>query len=212
MTKSNDAFDDDIAYLEAEFRWLSKRCRRMAALRAAQSGSQESPNWDGPHDDELVARALKLAARFEREAHELRATVDSRLSMTREQRGATALGLDAICSKHDLDADARLVVLALTVPGISQAFAEAMFEEVSPSAYYFVTVDMAHDLIVGEPVGLRDALRLRRMWDVDSPLLQSSIVEMTLSAAKSRAPVDLLDATLRLSEYAFRLVTGGAEA
>ena len=208
MTKTITPFKDSVSYLQAEFRWLNKRCRRLACLRAANEAAKRSPHWEGAFDEEIAKRATKQAAEFAKQANGLRVTIDARLAATREQRGDTALGLDAISREHDLDADGRLTVLALIVPGISQAFAQQMYEGTSESAFYYITTDMIHDLCVGEPVGMSDALRLRRMWDVDSPLMKSGVVEMTLNATKSRAPVDLLDATLRLSEQAFLTVTG----
>ena len=56
MTTTAKPFSDNISSLEAELGWLSKRCRRLACLRAARSASQESPHWEGAQDEELVAR------------------------------------------------------------------------------------------------------------------------------------------------------------
>ena len=142
-----------------------------------------------------------------KKADKHRKQIDTRLEANRANPDAPKIGLDVLCEQFSLSDEERVAVLVLVTPAISPELAQEVFSEASDDAFYYVCPPLISNVCMGEPVSLRNAVRLRNLWLPEGTLVREKLVEMNW-ATKYRTAVDLNDTTIRLSEDAFRIVTG----
>jgi len=156
-----------------------------------------------------MVHSQQQAVVWGKKADEQRKQIDARLEATRANPNALKIVLDVLCEQFSLSDEERVAVLVLVTPAISPALAQEVFSEASDDAFYYVCPPLVANVCMGEPVSLRDAVRLRNLWLPDGTLVREKLVEMNW-ATKYRTAVDLNDTTIRLSEEAFAVVTGTA--
>ena len=203
-----EPFLDDLDYLAAELTWLEARVARLAAEREAR-GAAPPPRlprrWGGRSGPAASDPGLALTQARAREAR-LRSDLDGRLAQHRRDPARPPLGLDRLAEAHRLDADARLLVLALAVPALMPRPEEVLGEDVRPGSYGGVAI--------GELLGLLDLGSLARWMDARRMVHVSLLGTGVTTADPSvgwEAPDGFWGGELRLSCGALATLTGRAE-
>ena len=206
-------FSSDHEYLDCEMAWLRSRVSRIVAEhRLADARAEESdgdpayslrPGRDGSR--ELRCRVVELR---EREQH-LRQEIDARLVTNREQRGAVALGLDALCREHGLADEERQILLTALPYGISQSVAESTLKDL---VHHWGSISVADCITVLDPPSIGAVIEARRYFrPANGSLLRHGLITVSRPGGDVD-PSTLMCSDVSLTLDAFARITGDREA
>ncbi len=201
-------FASDAEYLDAEFAVLRARSHRLAATHEEVLNRTAEDTSDAHARREVRASSREAHLRavdLERQEERLRAQLDARLMVHRADAMRPKLGLDRICEEARLSKEERLVLIAASVPGVSQRVAEQVFADVT----FYGALSIADLCALLEPQNVGDWLTVRRLFRKDAPLRRDGLIVLAEPSGDA-GPDTLLGLDARLSMRAWALLTGDA--
>jgi hypothetical protein len=204
MPNQPEPYDID-THLQDEVRWLTLRCTRLAMLRDIRR-SREGVDVvsDDPEIGAKPEQRKHLVALREAEDG-LRTRIDERLAVSR--RDGRSIGLDALCTRFDLDHVERQVLLLVTVPALGIEMADVLG---GVGGFSFSIASVSPE-IVGTflQLDLNGLLGLRDVLGPKGALVKHGLIEVEQVGRYNRVQ-DFAAWGLFISEMAFNVITGRA--
>ncbi len=206
MSTSPTPWTSDLDFIEAELAWVAARAHRIALERRRDLAPEDRASRHGGFavDHERI-QPRELAERIEVSAtteHELRETIDARLSVHRESQ-ERELGLDKLTRVHGLDQFDRVVLLLAAAPCVSRRF-ERLYGSLDSERMASLTPDVIFtflDLASSERITRRGALGPR------GRLVAFDLIEMNYGG-RSPSPKDLLGIEVSVRPRTFSVLLG----
>ena len=204
-------FANDAEMLDLAFTWLTTRARRLTLDREIRDATRNDigavfracdRRRTQDIDDEAPDRAAALRALEERQHGELH----ERREAHRADTAARPLGLDRLSLLRQLCEDEEVVVLAALCGAISEEGSTVMFGDLAIGYFGNMTVEGVSRLLDAQTTA--DRLRIRRMFQDDSPLVKGGVIVVDHLTREPAYPDDLLGARLRLTDRAFATLVG----
>jgi len=205
-------FTSDTEYFAAECSFLHSRAARIGAeVRAAFAESVQAD--DDPtrarHSCHVPAREAKCRAHEARhEEDRTRGEIDARLAVHRADPTRPKLAIDALCEKHGLSDQERLVLIAAAVPALSQRVADELLGDIGT---FYAALSVSDLMALLDPQGVTDWIAFRKLFRASAALRKSGL--LVIAEPKGVPGPDTLPAQeARLSMEAFAAVVGDPAA
>ena len=119
-------FANDCDYIAAEIGYMAAKANRIGAEREAkqQPRSYGTRRVLGPLESTETKEHRRRIAGLKLTEDELKADLDARLAINRSN--GPALGLDAVCDHHDLNAFERAVLLVTSIVACGEHYADLL--------------------------------------------------------------------------------------
>ena len=161
-----------------------------------------------PVDQAMVSEHRERLGRAEVEERGIRDAVDERLAVHRATEGAPTLGLDHLCTEHDLTEDERLVLLIATIFAVSKRHAHQVFDALEGSQFFTLTTEDMITLL--DPQGMDGRARTRLLFHRGAALVKNGLITVD-THPNVATPTELLDARVSITDQALAVMVGVPE-
>lgn len=197
-------YEDDLAYIEDELRWIRARCERIGAGNLARTPKSKRATLQRSFmDDDINPRAQALLeARLRVVEQACRAEIDARLQVSRQS--GRVLALDAVCTTYALDDFERTVLLLAVAPAFSRDFREVYENIDAAGASGCLDVETAFQFY---ELSYSERIRRRSTFAPGSRLGRNDLLSTEIHG-RYTGPEDLLSASLNISQQIFQYLIG----